>query len=61
MYDEGKGDLAASSILSKVKAVKEMDEEKGFGPHQDDSPVEIKPGYVKTLGSDPSLVKDGKW
>lgn len=46
LYDEGKGDVAASDILGGVESVKELDEKKGFGPQQDDSTVEVPEGHV---------------
>jgi hypothetical protein len=65
IYDEDKGDIRASKTLNGVKSVKEMDEEKGFGPQQDDRPVEVPPGQVKhlpgTQTADTSGVSDGKW
>ena len=49
LYDEDKGDLSPSDELAKVKSVKEMDEEKGFGSQQDDASIDIGDGQVKTL------------
>jgi hypothetical protein len=63
LYDEHKGDVEQSSILSQVKQVKEMDKEKGFSPQQDDSSVEVSEEQVKKLKlkSDPDAVRDGNW
>jgi hypothetical protein len=61
LYDESKGDVAASNILSQVKSVKQMDKEKGFAPQQDDTPVEIADKQVKKLNLNPDVVKDGNW
>jgi hypothetical protein len=49
LYDEGEGDVAKSAILAGVKSVKEMDEAKGFGPQQDDTPVEVPETQIKKL------------
>jgi hypothetical protein len=59
LYDEHKGDVEQSNILSQVKSVKEMDKKKGFAPQQDDSYVEISYEQVLKLKSD--VVRDGKW
>ncbi|WP_461570513.1 hypothetical protein [Thermincola ferriacetica] len=61
LLDEGKGDVAASDILSKVKSVKEMDKEKGSAPQQDDTSVEIPENQIKKIKLDPESVIDGKW
>ena len=59
-YDEARGDLPPSEALAGVKGVKEIDQAHGFGPQQDDAPVDIPPGQVTVLG-DPGLVHDGHW
>lgn len=61
LYDEGKGDIAPSDKLSKVKSVKQMDKKKGFAPQQDDTSIKIPDKQVKKLKLDPDKVKDGKW
>jgi len=61
LYDEEKGDVAASEILGGVKSVKELDEKKGFGAQQDDSTVEVPDGQVVELGAEGELVRDGEW
>ena len=61
LYDEGKGDIAASDKLSKVKSVKEMDKKKGLSPQQDDTSVKIPDKQVKKLKKNGNKVKDGKW
>lgn len=60
LYDEGKGDIKGSDVLDGVKTVKEIDDDKGFGNQQDDSPVDVPPGQVKTI-KDETLVHDGTW
>jgi hypothetical protein len=60
LYDEGKGDIKGSDVLGGVKTVKEIDDDKGFGNQQDDSPVDVPPGQVKTI-KDETLVDDGTW
>jgi len=63
LYDEHKGDVEQSSILSQVKPIKEMDQEKGFMPQQDDSSVEVSEEHIKKLKlkSEPNAVRDGDW
>ncbi|MBU7007160.1 hypothetical protein [Phosphitispora fastidiosa] len=61
LLDEGKGDVAASGTLSKVKSVKEMDKKKGFSTQQDDSTVEVPEDQVKKTKWGPDIVKDGAW
>lgn len=61
LYDEAKGDEVASETLKKVKAVKEMDQEKGFTPQQDDGTIEIPDSQVKKLGEDTHRTLDGQW
>ena len=56
LYDEGKGDVAPSKKLSKVKSVKEMDKKNGLTPQQDDTSVKIPDEQIKKL----KLGKDGK-
>ena len=60
LYDEQKGDIAASDRLATVKSVKELDADKGFARQQDDDPVKANP--VITYGT-PSkdAVADGSW
>lgn len=60
LYDDGKGDIARSKELTKVKTVKEIDDDKGFGNQQDDSSVAVPQGQVKTI-KDETLVNDGAW
>jgi hypothetical protein len=67
LYDEARGDIGASDALGKVKSVKEMDAEKGFGVLQDDSSVHVPDELVHkyappTSGpADPTAVADGSW
>ncbi|MGK7873111.1 MAG: hypothetical protein AB4426_07300 [Xenococcaceae cyanobacterium] len=63
LYDEHKGDVPKSGILSQIKSVMGMDKEKGFAPQQDDTSVEIPDEQVKKLPlkSDPDAVRDGNW
>jgi hypothetical protein len=60
LYDEGKGDIEGSKTLAGVKTITEVDDDKGFGPQQDDATVEISPDDVKTI-KDNTLVGDGNW
>ena len=57
LYDEQKGDLGTSPILSKVKPIKDKDQEHGFTAQQDDSAVHIPETQIKTI----TEVRDGVW
>jgi hypothetical protein len=46
LYDEKMPDLEPGKKLEKVKSVKEMDIQKGFGPQQDDSSIHLKPEQI---------------
>jgi hypothetical protein len=61
LYDEEKGTLASSDTLQKVKTVKEMDEDQGFDPQQDDSSVDVPDSFIKKLGQTFKRIKEGKW
>jgi hypothetical protein len=61
VYDENKKDIASPDILSQVKSVKDLDQQKGFNPQQDDTSVEIDSKQIKKLKIDPNSVKDGDW
>lgn len=61
LYNEGKGDISASRVLSQVKSVKEIDEEKGFNSQQDDTPVQVPKQQVKSLELGSDKVVDGEW
>jgi hypothetical protein len=61
LYDEQKGSVAPSTILSQVKSVKEMDKNQGFAPQQDDTSVDIPQAQIKKLNLDPDGVRDGNW
>lgn len=54
LYDEGKGDIKSSDVLGGVETVKEIDAGKGFGKQQDDSPVDVPPGQIKTIKDETS-------
>src|SRR5262245_60568588 len=63
LYDEQLGDVDPSDVLTGVKSVKEVDAEKGFGPQQDDDPVDVPDhlvhkAHVKTPNG---VVTDGDW
>jgi hypothetical protein len=53
LYDGTKGDIKSSKDLKKVKTVKEMDKEYGFGQQQDGYTV-IKPGFKSLWTNHPS-------
>jgi hypothetical protein len=67
LYDEDRGDIGASQTLGKVRSVKEMDADNGFGALQDDSPVHVpgdlihKSAPPKSEPADPTTVADGSW
>jgi len=46
LYEEALNDVKPSKRLKKLKSVKELDAEHGFGALQDDTPVELKPSQV---------------
>jgi hypothetical protein len=56
LYDEQKGDVVASTILSQVKSVKEMDKNQQFGSQQDDTSVDVPQSQIKKLKVDPDGV-----
>jgi hypothetical protein len=59
LYDDHLGDINAPETLQNVKSIKEMDEQKGFTPQQDDDSVEV--GSVISYKVDPNQVEDGEW
>jgi hypothetical protein len=59
LYDEGKGDVAAPSVLSQLKSVAQMDAQHGFVGVEDNDPVDISPSQVKGLPK--NVVPDGDW
>ncbi len=61
LYDEQMGDVAAPDELKNVKSVKEMDQEKGFTPQQDDSSVDVSKVIKYKMPKDPNEVQDGDW
>ena len=63
LYDEHLGDVEPSEVLAGVKSVKEMDAEKGFGPQQDDDPVDVPDHLVHKahVKTPKGVVADGDW
>ena len=67
LYDEHLGDVARSDTLAGVKSVKEVDTDKGYGPQQDDRPVDVPDHVVKKANVLPQparakdVVADGDW
>jgi hypothetical protein len=61
LYDEARGDLAASETLAGVQSVQAVDTAKGVAPQQDDAPVDVPASQVQKLGGDPTKVTDGDW
>lgn len=61
LYDDKLGDISAPDALKQVKSTKEMDEQKGITPQQDDEPVEIPDDKVIKYKMDDEEVKDGNW
>lgn len=67
LYDEDRGDIAASGTLGNVRSVKEIDAGNGFDAQQDDSSVQV-PGHLVLKAAPPasdpagaSTVSDGSW
>jgi hypothetical protein len=61
LYDDKMGDIGASSELKGVKSIKEMDEQKGFKPQQDDSSIELSDSPTIKYKVDKDDVGDGEW
>ncbi len=61
VYDEKLGDIEAADALTKVKTVKEMDKEKGFGAQQDDSSVDVPGDQVIKYPMGRRKVTGGSW
>jgi hypothetical protein len=49
LYDETRGDVAASAKLGQVRSVQEMETSRGIPPRDDDATVDIDPAQVKKL------------
>lgn len=67
LYDEDRGDIAASGTLGKVRSVKEIDAGSGFDAQQDDGSLQV-PGHLVHKAAPPapdpagaSMVADGSW
>lgn len=61
LYDEGRGDVSASTRLKKVKSVGEMDGSNGFTKQQDDRPIGLPGPQVVELGRPEGAVDLGEW
>ena len=62
LYDDKLGDIVALADLKKVKTVKEMDQEKGFTPQQDDTSIDVSPDQlIKYHVDSDEEVSDGNW
>jgi hypothetical protein len=63
LYDEHLGDVDPAEALAGVKSIKEIDQEKGFKPQQDDDPVHVPDHVVKKLhvSTPKGAVRDGDW
>lgn len=61
LYDDHMDDIQAPETLEQVKSVKEMDEQKGFEPQQDDSPVNVPDDLIVKYKVKTDDVKDGEW
>ena len=53
LYEERLGDVPAADALGAVKSVREVDEQKGLGPQQDDAPMTIPEHQVIDLTHPP--------
>jgi len=63
LYDEHRGDLDPAETLAGVKSIKEIDQEKGFKPQQDDDPVHVPDHVVRKLhvSTPKGVMRDGDW
>jgi hypothetical protein len=61
LYDDKMGDIDAPSELKDVKSIKEMDEQKGFKPQQDDSSIDLSDSPTIKYKVDKDDVGDGEW
>lgn len=61
LYDDHMSDIEAPEMLQNVKSIKEMDEQKGFEPQQDDSPVNVPDDLVIKYKLKTDEVQDGDW
>jgi hypothetical protein len=62
LYDEQLGALPATSTLTSVQSVKELDAEKAKLPLQDDDTVDVGPvKKLWTAVAGANGVRDGKW
>lgn len=61
LYDDHMGDLEAPETLQNVKSIKAIDEQKGFAPQQDDSPVNVPDDLIIKYNVKTDEVKDGEW
>lgn len=59
VYDEGRADIVAPSVLSAVKSVTQMDAQHGFVGVDDNESVDIDSGQIKATPIDE--VPDGDW
>lgn len=64
LYDEAKGDVAAPTVLQKVRSIFAIDKKHGFAPPPgEDGPIEIPEGQIVHLGPPPpdDRVDQGDW
>jgi len=61
LYDEKMGDVPAGEELKGVKSVKEMDQQKGFKPPQEDDSIEIPDDKVIKYKASRRKVESGGW
>ena len=62
LYDETMSDIKASSELSSVKSIKEMDAQKQLGVQQDDDSLDITNSNIINYSiENPDRVSDGNW
>jgi hypothetical protein len=61
LYDEHMKGVSAPESLKNVKSVKEMDEQKGFAPQQDDDTVNVPEDNIITYKLNTDDVQDGEW
>lgn len=61
LYDQEKGTIESTEILSTVKSTADIDKEKDFSPQQDDAGVEVPAWAIKKLPKGKKTISQGSW
>jgi S-adenosylmethionine synthetase len=61
LYDQEKGTVEESDILTGVKSTGDVDKKLGFHSQQDDATIDIPAVTVKTLHPEKEIVLDDQW